>query len=74
MTKEHSVTGSTTDHRQHGEPHVCQALRREAPVTNAQHVRHGFEHGPGVLLEPVRFLFQNEINSEFSYTIKCFIK
>ena len=68
MSKEHGVTGSTTDHRQHGEPHVCQALRREAPVANAQHVRHGFEHGPRVLLKPVSLLeANNNHHSWFAY-------
>ena len=46
MTKEHSITSCTTDHRQHCQPHVCQALRRETTITNAKHVGHRFEHGP----------------------------
>ena len=61
MTKEHSITSCTTDHRQHCQPHVCQALRRETTITNAKHVGHRFEHGPWVLLKPIRFLLLKKI-------------
>ena len=44
------------DHGEHGEPHVGEGLRREAAVADAQHVRHGLEQRPRVLLQPVGLL------------------
>lgn len=41
---------------QHGEPHVREGLGREAAVADAEHVRHGLEQRPRVLLQPERFL------------------
>ena len=56
MAEEEGVTRGAADHGQHGQPHVGQRLRRESAVTDAEHVRHGFEQGPRVLLQPERFL------------------
>jgi len=38
VTQKHGITSGTADHGQHGQPHVCQALRRKTPITNAEHV------------------------------------
>ncbi len=43
VSEEHGVTRGAADHGQHGEPHVGEALRREAAVADAQHVGHGLE-------------------------------
>ena len=56
MSEEEGVAGGATDHGQHGQPHVRQGLRREAAVTDAQHVRHGLKQRPRVLLQPERLL------------------
>lgn len=56
MSEKEGVASSSTDHGQHCQPHVGQRLGREPSVTDAQHVRHGFEEGPRVLLQPERFL------------------
>lgn len=57
VAEEQGVASGSADHGEHGEPHVGERLRREAAVPDAQHVRHGFEEGPRVLLEPERLLF-----------------
>lgn len=56
MAEEHCVARGPTDHGEHREPHVRQRLRGEAAVTDAQHVGHGLEQGPRVLLQPVGLL------------------
>lgn len=56
MAQEQRVTGGSAYHGQHGQPHVTQRLRRKPTVANAQHVRHGFEQRPRILLRPVCFL------------------
>lgn len=43
VPQEQGVARGAADHGQHGQPHVRQRLRRETAVTDAQHVRHGFE-------------------------------
>lgn len=59
VTEEEGVASGAADHGEHGEPHVGERLRREAAVADAQHVRHGFEQGPRVLLEPERLLYRD---------------
>lgn len=56
MSQEQCVTCSSTYHWKHGQPHVGQRLRRKPPVTDAQHVWHGFEQGPRILFGPTGVL------------------
>lgn len=56
VSEEKCITGSTADHAEHSEPHVGQGLRWKPSVSYAEHVRHGFEKGPRVLLQPERIL------------------
>ena len=59
MAQEHGVAGGPADHAQHCQPHVSQGLRGEAAIANTKHVGHGLEQGPGILLQPVRLLENN---------------
>lgn len=43
MPDEHGVAGGAHDHAEHGDPEVGHADGGTGPVTNAQHVAHGFE-------------------------------
>ena len=70
MAEEHCITCGPTDHWQHSQPHVRHALRWKTTITNAQHVWHGFEHGPRVLFEPICFL---ECHFNFQYVLKVHI-
>lgn len=56
VTEEEGIAGGSADHRKHCQPHIRQRLRREPSVTDAKHVRHGFEKCPRVLLQPKWFL------------------
>ena len=56
MTEEEGVASGAADHGEHSEPHVRQRLRWETAVADTQHVRHGFEQRPRVLLQPKRLL------------------
>ena len=60
VSEEKCITGSTADHAEHSEPHVGQGLRWKPSVSYAEHVRHGFEKGPWVLLQPERVLEEEE--------------
>lgn len=46
VADEKGVAGGAGDHGDHGEPQVGEVLRREAPVSDTQHVRHGLEERP----------------------------
>ena len=61
VAEEEGVTRRPADHTQHRQPHVSQRLRRESPVSYAQHVRHGLEQGPRILLQPEGVLSHNFI-------------
>lgn len=56
VADEEGVAGRARDHGDHGQPQVRQVLRRESPVADAQHVGHGLEERPRILLQPVGFL------------------
>ena len=70
MAEEHCVARGPTDHGEHREPHVRQRLRGEAAVTDAQHVGHGLEQGPRVLLQPVGLLQgqAQPLNTDLNHT------
>ncbi|KAH9400592.1 hypothetical protein TYRP_002160 [Tyrophagus putrescentiae] len=53
VAEEEGVAGGAGDHAQQCQPHVRQRLRGKAAVADAQHVRHGLEQRPGVLVEPL---------------------
>jgi hypothetical protein len=62
MSKEHCVAGSTTDHGQHCEPHICQTLGWKPTIPDTQHMRHGLKQGPRILLNPVGLLEPKNTN------------
>lgn len=49
-------TDGAGEHRDHSEPGVGQVLGDGPPVADAQHVRHGLEQRPRVLLGPAAVL------------------
>lgn len=52
MTDEQGVTRSAGHHRDDRDPRFADALRRILAVTDAEHVGHGLEESPRVLLKP----------------------
>ena len=56
VAEDHGVAGGARHHAEHRQPQVRHVLRGEPPVSDAQHVRHGLEQRPGVLLPPPGFL------------------
>lgn len=52
MANKHGITSSPHNHTQHRYPEVGHADGGAGPVTNAEHVAHGFEECIGVLLSP----------------------
>ena len=56
VAQDQGKAGGPGNHGDHGEPQVGHVLRGEPPVANTQHVGHGLEQGPGVLLPPVNLL------------------
>ena len=56
MTEDEREAGGPGDHRDHGQPEVGHVLGREPAVADTEHVRHGLEQGPGVLLPPAHLL------------------
>jgi hypothetical protein len=77
VTEEEGIAGGSADHRKHCQPHIRQRLRREPSVTDAKHVRHGFEKCPRVLLQPKRFLsslFEKKKIKDFMFVFKIFLK
>lgn len=63
VPEEECVAGGSRDHGEHGQPHVGEGLRGEPSVPDAQHVRHGLEERPRVLLEPESLLKHRMRNS-----------
>lgn len=53
VSDDQRITDGATEHADHGQPDVRQALRWIATVTNTQHVWQGLEQRPRVLLRPV---------------------
>lgn len=56
VAQEEGVARRSGYHGEHRQPHVGQRLGWKTTVTYAQHVRHGLEQGPRVLLQPEGFL------------------
>lgn len=60
VAHEHGVAGSTHNHAEDGQPHVCHAHWGVHAVANTQHVAHSFEKCVGVLLSPRVVLDERE--------------
>ena len=52
VAEDHGVAGGARHHAEHGQPQVRHVLWGEPAVADAEHVGHGLEESPGVLLEP----------------------
>lgn len=52
VADKHGVAGGSDDHTEHGEPDVWHALWSLSPISNTQHVAHGFKEGKGIELAP----------------------
>lgn len=52
VADKHGVAGGADDHTEHGEPDVWHALWSLSPISNTQHVAHGFKEGKGIELAP----------------------
>ena len=50
VSDEHGVESGPYEHADDCHPHLCGVLRWKATKPDAQHVRDGLEHCPGVLL------------------------
>ena len=49
MTNEHGIERCPHQHADDGNPDLYGGPGGSLPISNAQHVRHGFEEGPAVL-------------------------
>lgn len=56
VSQEQRVTCRARNHGEHGQPHVGQWLGRKSPITNTEHMGHGFEQRPWVLFQPIGLL------------------
>ena len=63
LTDEEGVAGGPAQHRHHQQPEVLHVSRGLFAIAYAQHVRHGSEQGPAVLLSPVGLLQQKQYNN-----------
>ena len=68
MSEEHGVAGGPRHHAEDGQPQVRQVLWRESSVTDTEHVGHGLEQGPRVLLEPPLVLLALLVKSLYRQT------
>lgn len=71
MTDKHGIARRAHYHAEDGEPHVRHAHRWIHPITDTQHVTHGFKEGIRVLLTPRVILKERERDLEHDFQVFC---